>query len=177
MHAGDFNKLVTVLGYVDNAWEACRETWINVEYVSKVIFSPLAAGGQGYKVTARRYAEPTQHQALRIDGNHCMITAVRRQLMYVDIDVAIIVPKQFTLRRQNADIGTFYGALAERFVSWTQQTPGAKSETGMLLVTPKAVELRAGDIVVGAAGRFSVRECHVADDYHNDYEIIKVGDA
>lgn len=177
MHAGEFNKLVAALDYTGNAWEERRTLWVSAEYVSKVIFSPLAAGAQGYKVTARRYAEPTQHQALRIDGNHCMITAVRRQLMYVEMDVAIIVPKQFTLRRQNADVGTFYGALAERFVSWTQQTPGAKSETGMLLVTPKPVTLRAGDIVVGAAGRFSVRECHVADDYHNDYEIIKVGDA
>lgn len=177
MHAGDFNKLVTVLDYTDNAWTESKTIWASAEYVAKVIYSSLAAGAQGYKVTVRRYAEPTRHQALIIDGNHCMIAAIRCFSMYVELDAAIIAPKLYTLRRQNADVNTFYGTLAERYVAWTQQTPGAKSETGMLLVTPKAVELCAGDIVVGAAGRFSVRECHVADDYHNDYEIMKVGDA
>lgn len=166
-----------MLSYINSAWVADRSVWAGAEYLSKVIFSPLATGAQGYKITALRFSEPTQHQALVVDGNHCMITAVRRFLMHVEMDVTIIMPHPFTLRRNNTDVSTFYGALAERYVAWMQQTPGAKSETGMLLVTPKAVELRAGDIVVGAAGRFSVRQCHVADEYRNDYEIVKVGDA
>lgn len=177
MQAGELSKKVSLLAYAGGAWAVSKSIWIAAEYASKVIYSALAAGSQGYKVTARRSAGVTQHMALMIDGNHCMITAMRAGLIYVEMDAAIVSPQLCTLRRKNADVRTFYGSLAERYVSWAQQNPNAGVETGMLLVTPKAEELRSGDIIAVGNSRYSVRECHVADQYHNDYEIAKVCDA
>ena len=49
-----------------------------------------------------------------------------------------------------------------------------------MLVTPKPIALKAGDLVTvqegPAKGRYHVTVCHVLDAYKNEYEIMFSGD-
>lgn len=174
---GKLDTQITVMEYRNGAWTDSGMLWASVDYTAKVVYSSFAAGAEGYKLTVRANNLIKLDTALRVCGKHCMIAALRINSRYVEIDAAVVAPQRCTLRRQSTDVSTFEGVLAERYVRWTQETPNAKHETGLLLITPKVIELRPGDIIAAISGRFSVRECHMLEATHNAYEIMKTGDA
>ena len=58
---------------------------------------------------------------------------------------------------------------------YEQEDSFAKARRGLVLVTPKAVELKEGDLVTVTEGParalYNVRLCHVLDEYKNEYEM------
>jgi hypothetical protein len=177
VNPGKLDIKIDVLTYKDGRWTNLDSLWGSADYSAKVVYSSFAAGAEGYKLTVRANNLVKLDTALRVCGKHCMIAALRINSRYVEIDAAVVAPQRCTLRRQSTDVSTFEGVLAERYVRWTQETPNAKHETGLLLITPKMIELRPGDIIAAIGGRFSVRECHMLEATHNAYEIMKTGDA
>lgn len=177
VNPGNLDKRIYVMEYRDGEWKDSGILWANVEYTAKVVYSTFAAGAEGYKLKVRANNLVKLDSALRVCGKHCMIAALRVDSRYAEIDAAVVAPQKCILRRQNADVSAFVGVFAERYVRWTQETPNAKHETGLLLITPKVIELRPGDIIAAMSGRFSVRECHTLEVTHNAYEIFKTGDA
>lgn len=177
VNPGKLDTPIGVLAYKDGRWTGAGSLWGSAEYSIRVIYSSFAAATRGYKITVRKSALIGPDKALRVSGEHCLIASLVRHKHYDEIEAAAVDPQLCTLRRQSKDVSTFEGVLAERYVRWTQETPNAKHETGLLLVVPKEIELRPGDIIAAIGGRFSVRECHMLEATHNAYEIMKTGDA
>lgn len=44
-------------------------------------------------------------------------------------------------------------------------------EHRLVLVTPKAVTLKTGDLVKADGGAYAVRVCYLLDEFKNEYEI------
>ena len=93
------------------------------------------------------------------------------------LSVAKLIPEECILRRQGVDMDTFYGIFSEKYVRFEHNTPYAGQDIGLLLITPKTVALRTGDIVAAMDKRFSVQECHMMEKTHNAYEVYWTGDA
>lgn len=168
---GKLDTRISVMGYRDGAWEELGTLWGSAEYSIRVIYSSIAAATQGYKITVRTSSLIRPDRALRVNGDHCLIASVVRHKQYDEIEAAAVTLQRCTLRRKNEDVGQFEAVLAEQYVNWTQATPYARHETGMLLIAPKEIILRSGDIVAVDSVRYSVRACHMAEGTHNAYEI------
>lgn len=168
---GKLDTRISVMGYRNGAWEELGTLWGSAEYSARVIYASVAAATRGYKITVRKSALIRLDRALRVNGDHCLIASVVRHKQYDEIEAAAVTLQRCTLRRKNEDVGQFEAVLAEQYVNWTQATPNAKHETGMLLITPKEIVLRPGDIVAVDSVRYSVRACHMAEGTHNAYEI------
>lgn len=177
VNPGKLDTPISVLAYKDGRWTDAGSLWGSAEYSIRVIYSSLAAAARGYKITVRKSALISPDKALRVSGEHCLIASLVRHKHYDEIEAAAVNPQLCTLRRQNESVSTFEAVLAERYVRWTQETPNAKHETGLLLVVPKEIELRPGDIIATDGGRYSVRECHTTERTHNAYEIFRGVDA
>ena len=163
---GKMDRLISVLKYENGVWRETGRLWAKVEYTAKIVYSAFAASSDGYKVTIRKNGLVGLESALEIDGEHCMITTFETsaRMNYVMLSVAKLAPVECILRRQGEDTGTFYGIYAGQ-------------DVGLLLITPKTVVLRTGDIVAVMDKRFSVQECHMMEKTHNAYEVYWTGDA
>ena len=168
---GKLDTRISVMGYRNGAWEELGTLWGSAEYSIRVIYSSIAAATQGYKITVRTSSLIRPDRALRLNGDHCLIASLARHKQYDEIEAAAVKLQRCTLRRQNADVFEFEAVLAEQYVNWTQATPYARHETGMLLIAPKEIILRSGDIVAVDSVRYSVRACHMVESTHNAYEV------
>ena len=75
---------------------------------------------------------------------------------------------------------SFPGVLTERYVRYEREEDHAEHEASYVLVAPKPIQLRAGDLVTvqegPAKGVYHVAVCHVLDAWKNEYEIVWRGD-
>ena len=75
---------------------------------------------------------------------------------------------------------TFRGVLTEKYARYEREETHAENETSYVLVTPKVIPLRSGDLVTvqegPAKGVYHVAVCHVLDAWKNEYEIVWRGD-
>ena len=75
---------------------------------------------------------------------------------------------------------TFPGVLTEKYARYEREETHAENETSYVLVTPKVIQLRSGDLVTvqegPAKGVYHVAVCHVLDAWKNEYEIVWRGD-
>lgn len=176
---GKMDRLISVLKYENGVWRETGRLWAKVEYTAKIVYSAFAASSDGYKVTIRKNGLVRLESALEIEGEHCMITTFETspRSNCIMLSVAKLAPVECILRRQGEDTGTFYGIVAEKYVRFEHNTPYAGQDVGLLLITPKTVALRTGDIVAAMDKRFSVQECHMMEKTHNAYEVYWTGDA
>ena len=75
---------------------------------------------------------------------------------------------------------TFPGVLTEKYARYEREETHAENATSYVLVVPKEIQLKAGDLVTvqegPAQGVYNVQICHVLDPYKNEYEIAWRGD-
>ena len=65
----------------------------------------------------------------------------------------------------------FPGVLTEKYLNYSKDEPHDVNEITFVLVTPKQVQLKSGDIVITEECSYSVIACHTLDGYKNEYEI------
>lgn len=172
------------------SWVTLRRLWAQVEQTAKTnIFSKVGVGARDAAVVLRRQSL-TLHHALRWRGRHLFLTAItEHDRNYLDVSAALVSPVSCVARRYQTGIGegnrpaktelpgvTFPGVLTEQYVRHEQEDTHAKARRCLVLVTPKAISLREGDLVTvtdgPAAAVYNVQTCHVLDEFKNEYEIL-----
>lgn len=157
------------------------------------LFSSLGLGRPTVRFTMRR-GPLTLHQALRLHGKHCFLTAiapVQDARGYIEVTAALIEPTPCTVSRRAAVRDPVYlrpklepertvafpGFLTEKYVRFEAGTPGSVSERCNVLVTPKAVTLAVGELVTVGGEAWRVQIPHELDEFKNEYEIVREVDA
>ncbi len=196
MNAGKLDTRVEVREYVAGAWVPAGHRFAAIEYMASVrsqgvIFSPLATRVPGVTITLRENAI-TLHHAIVVDGQHYMLTAaVQAGRRYTALTGAAVTVTPCQMQRQiitgkdalnkplygSPQIADFEAVLSEAYVAWQRERPQMSLDQGVILTAPKAILLRAGDLVKTPAATYAVRECHTMGHYQNDYEIVWQGDA
>ena len=67
--------------------------------------------------------------------------------------------------------------MTEKYLKFDSLTPQDVTETTYVLVTPKAVALRTGEVVTIGEDAFCVQIGHTLDPYKNEYEVMRKEDA
>ena len=172
------------------SWVTLRRIWAQVEQTAKTnIFSKVGVGARDAAVVLRRQSL-TLHHALLWRGRHLFLTAItEHNRNYLDVSAALVSQASCVAKRYKAGLGegnrptktelpsqTFPGVLTEQYVRHEQEDTHAKARRCLVLVTPKAISLREGDLVTvtdgPAAAVYNVQTCHVLDEFKNEYEIL-----
>lgn len=181
-------------------WVGIGRLWAQVEvdggnnlFSSKNLFSSVGIGARNAKLVLR--TRPlTLHQALRWKEQHLFLTGITKlDRMHLSVQAALVEPVGCLATRTEDTVGeagrptpaetmrlTFPGVLTEKYARYEREETHAEGETGYVLVTPKAITLKAGDLVTVREGPgkdvYHVTVCHVLDPYKNEYEIACRGD-
>ena len=171
-------------------WVTVRRAWAQVEQTAKTnLFSKVGVGARDAAIVIRQ--QPlTLHQALRWKGQHLYLTSItERDRTHLDAQAGLVTVAACSARRYATGMGqgnrpvkqelpsqTFPGVLTEKYVRYEQEDTYAKARRCLVLVTPKAVTLKEGDLVTvkegPAAAVYNVQACHVLDEFKNEYEIL-----
>ncbi len=175
-------------GNIVYGWLPFHDTWGTYELKqARNIFSAVALGTRTVEITLRR-------QPVTLDNS---IFRGERQLFITQIDdtanphfttltTALIDPVScsaeiatYTKNELNRLVVTsikrisFPAWMTEKYVGRTQAEPQVVLNTMYVLITPKAVELSAGDIVTVEDKPYTVYIAHTLDSHKNEYEIAR----
>lgn len=194
--AGKLNRPAQVLELQETSagvwkWVPVRRAWANVTYQSKSnLFSQVGVGARDAAVVIRRQSL-TLHNALRLGERYLFLTSITdRGRNHLDVSAAVVEPVTCLATRTEDTVGdsgrpvtaetmrvTFPGVLTEKYARYEREETHAESDLSYVLVTPKAIGLRPGDVVTvrdgNVPGIYHVTIPHLLDDYKNEYEIVR----
>ena len=192
--AGRLNQPLEVLELRETAtgvweWVTLRRAWAQVEQTAKTnLFSKVGVGARDAAIVIRRQVL-TLHNALRWRGQSLFLTSITdRDRNHLDVAAALVEPVECTAQSYTTRMGagnrpekaelppvTFPGILTEKYVRYEQEDTYAKARRGLVLVTPKAIELSEGALVTVTEGPakavYNVQVRHVLDMHKNEYEM------
>ena len=198
VNARTFRHRVEVLELKETAsgfaWVSAGTRAAAVQQDSKRnLFSSVGLGRPTIRFTMRRCGL-TLHQALRLHGMHCFlteITPITGDRHFMTVTAALVEPVPCSVIRrvrvrdpvllrptleEERTVG-FPACLTEKYVKFDAGIPNSVTEQCYVLVTPKAVQLRAGELVHVRDEPWRVQTHHELDDYKNEYEIVREEDA
>ena len=126
----------------------------------KNLFSSVGIGARGAELVLRR--QPlTLHQAILWGEQHLFLTGITKlDRMHLSVQAALVEPVACLATRTEDTVGeagrptpaetmrlTFPGVLTEKYARYEREETHAEGETSYVLVTPKAIALKAGDLV------------------------------
>ena len=176
-------------------WESVRKARGQVELntVKKNLFSSVGIGARGAELVLRR--QPlTLHQAILWGERHLFLTAVLPEgRLHLRVQAALVEPVTCLATRTEDTVGeagrpetretmrqTFPGVLTEKYVRYEREETHAETDASYVLVVPKMIVLKSGDLVTVQEGPakavYNVTACHVLDPYKNEYETVFRGD-
>ena len=113
-----------------------------------------------------------------------IITDVVSDGIYLIVTAALVQPTRCIAKRIVSNTGDnnlvteeeqsvvgFPGVLTEKYLNYSKDEPHDVNEITFVLVTPKQVQLKSGDIVLTEECSYNVIACHTLDGYKNEYEI------
>lgn len=171
-------------------WKEAARTWAKAERQAKTnLFSRVGLGQKSIRFTMRKRSL-SLHDAIRWEGKHCFLTEIKEMdRMYLEITAALIEPvicsvtsTQQTLDKFNRPVlqeeilVSFPGFLTEKYLGFAQKEVSGETETTYVLVTPKAIALKPGDLVQVGEDFYAVKIVHNLDEYKNEYEIHRKED-
>ena len=133
-------------------------------------------------------------QALRWRGQHLFLTGITKlDRMHLNVQAALVNVVTCLAARTEDTVGaagrpvaaetmriSFPGILTEKYAKYEREETHAENDTGYVLVVPKVISLKAGDLVTVQDGPakavYAVTICHVLDQFKNEYEIARRGD-
>lgn len=176
------------------AWVPSRKRWASVELdTQRNLFSVVGVGTRGATVIIRPHLRLTLHQAIRWRGEFLHLTSIllNREQDQQEIKAAICQNVTLTAKPQ-ARTGrdalnrptkveqasfTFPGILAEMYYRNDQDEIFRSTMQRRVLVTPKAVVLRAGDLVqLNDGAPYTVHQVLDLEAYKNEYVIERQED-
>ena len=197
--AGKLRDVLQVLELKENpkgtwTWQKVRKARGQVELsTGQNLFSTVGIGARGAEIVLRR--QPlTLHNALLWGEQHLFLSAILPEgRLHLRVQAALVEPVTCLATRTEDTVGeagrpttaetmrmTFPGVLTEKYARYEREETHAENETSYVLVVPKAIQLKASDLVTVQGGPakavYYVTICHVLDPYKNEYEIVWQGD-
>lgn len=191
---GQCKDLISVLRLEQSGesweWREAARTWAKAERQTKTnLFSRVGLGQKSIRFTMRKRSL-FLHDAIRWQGKHCFLTEIKEiDRMYWEVTAALIEPvtclvtdTRQTLDKFNRPVLqeekelSFPGFLTEKYLGFAQKEVSGETETTYVLVTPKAITLKPGDLVQIGEVFYSVKIVHNLDEYKNEYEIHRKED-
>lgn len=184
--AGDLRERVQVRRLVydedTDTWEWATDwgTWAKAEQSDRTcIFSTVGIGARSVTFTLRKNALVTLDHAFLWRGHFCFLASLtdgpRPGLMEVKAALCETAKCRKDVDRSPAGC-RFPGVLTEKYLRHEQERPQSSTETVLVLVTPKVIELAAGSLVEAGGRDYEVRVCHTLDPHKNEYEIARKAD-
>ena len=154
----------------------------------------MGIGARGAEIVLRRQ-DLTLHNALLWGEQHLFLSAILPEgRLHLRVQAALV--EHTRSRVGHPDRGyrgrgraAHYGGdhahdlswvLTEKYARYEREETHAENETSYVLVVPKAIQLKASDLVTVQEGPakavYYVTICHVLDPYKNEYEIVWQGD-
>ena len=177
--AGKLDERVKVLELAETstgvwAWQQARTTWASVEISTRHnVWSVHGIGATGVKLTMRRQAL-SMGNALEWQGQHCFITAIEPLgRNHMEVSAALV-----TISACENEDGSvqFPASVTEKYLGHDQLEPYAVNVLRHVLVTPKAIELKPGQLVEVDGTDWHIKVAHILDLWHNEYEIERTVD-
>ena len=197
MNYGELSSKVDILEFTETSdsvyeWLAIKTVWAKIEHqLISVIFSKHGVTARSAKLSMHSRPELTLHNALASPkSGHFFVTDINRDVPGVDtVSVAIIEPIECKIERVETVRGannrpqvtklsplTFPGYITEKYIRQTQNEPMSYSETRYVLVTPKVIEIKTGDIVDVGGLKYEMVIPHLLDPHKNEFEILRRSD-
>lgn len=174
---GEMRDRVTILQLVQEDggcdWMSLRSGWANVTITGrKNLFSAVGIGSNGVQLILRRQAL-TLDNAIRWGDRHLFLTDIQPyNRLYLVVQAAVVNPVTCAAAPDGI---TFPGILTERYVRAQRELPATTETIGLVLVTPKAVQLPGGTVVseldTEPPIQWRVQTVHTLDPHKNEYEI------
>ena len=196
VRAGEMRERVTILTLAEKAdktgweWIETKITWAKVEKTGKrSLFSTVGAGREEWRATMRQ--QPlTLHQALRWRGHFLFLSDLTYpDRGHMEASTAMIEPVTGTVRRTKVEknalnnpsltteqVLSFPVCLTEKYEGFTQGDTHDTTTLTYVAICPKAVVLRAGEVVTLGEDKFRVQIGHELSEYKNEYEITREAD-
>ena len=175
-------------------WKTVRRRWAAVELdTGRNLFSSVGIGARGATVTLRHDPELSLHHALRWKGQFLFLTSLilGEDRDRLELKAALCEPVTLTAKPQ-ARTGrdelnrptavelppfTFPGILTEKYRGNETEDVYRVTTLRRVLVTPKAIQLRPGDLVEAEGETpYIIRQALDLDAWKNEYEIERMGD-
>nr|DAD85701.1 MAG TPA: hypothetical protein [Siphoviridae sp. ctP6113] len=172
------------------SWAVKKRIWASVDLSSgqRNLFSSIGIGARNADVIVRENASLTLHNALRWNGQFLFLTSlvVGEYHDRLELKAALVTPTNCiatwtpkdakdTLNRPiegTPEIVTFPGVLTEKYRGNEPEDVYRILTQRRVLVTPKAIRLRAGTVVQTPDGAdYTVRAVMDLDEWKNEYEI------
>lgn len=192
MNPGELKEKISILSLnqadTTFSWEITSDSWGKVEQLrGSNRFSEAGLDVKSIRFTLRKRDDLTLHKAFSWRGKHCLLLDIREEgNMYQKVYAALIEPlpcgviqrgepRLDELNRPVYDNGTqitFPGYLTEKSLEFTQANPMSYRESKYVLITPKAIVLKSGDLVTVNGITYKVIIPHALNEYKNEYEIM-----
>lgn len=196
MRAGELSERVSVLELTNAgaewSWTSGADVWAKAEPSSKTnLFSSVGIGAKTVNFTVRKRLL-TLHNAMRWRGQHCFLTDVTEtpDRRFLEVTAALVPSSTCSVERtttnydeRNRPVETltetvsFPAVLTEKNVSTVATEPMTAVEITYVLVTPTAITLEAGEEVINGGYKYTVTLSHVLDEFKNEYEVVRTGEA
>lgn len=190
-------RSVPINGEMTYQWAVTRLVWGLVELSDRTnLFSRVGIGARDATITLRD-TDLSCFNAIRWAGRHLFLTSITREGGFITAKAADVCPSFWTAttfrtgvdsargnrpKREQLPAIHFSGILTEKYLGHKppEDLGHAVSETRYVLVTPKAVQMTPGDLVMtresGISGVYVVETLHCLDAYKNEFEIYRKGD-
>ena len=200
--AGDLRERVAVLELTSTAdksaytWSEARRIWADAVLDTRSnLFSSVGIGARGVTFTVRASSLLSLANAFLWRGHHCFLTSIiplEGQRCYMEVKAALCEPVTLTAKPQartgrdelnrptavDIPFFTFPGVLTEKYRANEAEDVYRVTTLRRVLVTPKAIQLRPGDLVEAEGETpYIIRQALDLDPWKNEYELERMEDA
>lgn len=173
-------------------WEHFGNLWVHGEQSGRsTIFAKSGIGTAGTVFTLCRADALTLHHALLWRGGHYLLTSIeQKNPVTAELNVAKVMVRDCIATRPvktqdekghpknvQTPLVNFPAVLTEKYLRAEQLEPQTAVESLMVLVTPKAILLKTGDLVTVEGITYAVLICHPTGEWANEYEIVSTMEA
>ena len=200
MNAGEFGNQIDILEYEEShdgatyEWCAISRIWAKMEHQTvSGVFTKNGVTTRTAKFTIHDMPGLTLHHAVALappEAGHFAITDINKDTPgFFILTAAFVEPVLCTMERTRTEKDSnnrpvsipakglrFYGYLLEKYLRQKQEEPMSYAETRYILVTPKAIDISAGELVIIGDNSYEMVIPHLFDPYKNEYEILRRAD-
>jgi len=199
MNAGEFRWRIDILEFVkvkrnEYAWLAKETVWAKMEQqATRSIYSKQGVTSKSVRFTVNSTPGITLHNAIALappETGHFFLADIDRETPGFDVlSAAVAEPVTCRVERTRTVKGeknrpedkkltplTFPGYLTEKYLRQMQDEPMSYSEARYVLITPKAIEIGANELVKIGNVFYEAVIPHTLDPYKNEYEILRRSD-
>lgn len=171
---GKLDERVKVLEFIEQSpgvwtWKQIRTTWAAVKLSTRrSVWSVHGIGATGVTLTMRQQALCLGN-ALEWKGWHCFITAIESLgCNHMEVSAALVTVSK--CEDKVAGI-KFPASMTEKYLGHDQLEPYAINVLRHVLVTPKDIDVKPGQLVEVDGTAWPVTSAHTLDLWHNEYEL------